>query len=801
MINKIGSPSPTNTTQALIAATVLQVGYADDNVPYAEVVFTPHADPNNPENQNPEKMHAFVRMADQAQVADFFEQVRGYAPHEAELEATLIAAKKAGSLDIHGQLTTKIDEAKEFGHFAGVSNKEILEDRLGGIVLMMRGVNVTHKLKDGTAPIGNGSDDGVYLVTAQSMNFSLPIDRDNLEKLGSEAADYDIDLQDSMVRFVLTPATDGKPARASAYSVTKADNLNFNQIPNNPTSLNNMNDTNSRPYHVMSDSIIREGFMDMNVSAGGHHHRFTFDSNTFSGGDYDNVRGEELRGVANNWQSEHSHNISRFRAMEDFDTARNPQDTQTLAKNDFMRIVLLAAEEPRAFKDFLAKVRYNDPTAFVGVTKTDFTDPNISPDQKMVLELVKGVAHDPEKSFINISTHDKLKLAPKIESDLSEYMAASYISATDGVDSRAAYGKSRAAQSQLAHSSLDVVRFTDYGGNTADDQKKSGVYTIMIPATITTEVIAVGQEVDVTQAIFAHSSYVQNPQGTVTSGGVYKYLDTTQTLRDDLFAHKNVINRTFKPVDLPHSQSLGILNGEKPTDLSPNANSVFKQSFEAVNGMTVGTVDLNAGRDRARSNNVDIQSTAQAGFVVSKLRHKNNFQAFVVANENQDPTKALKRYDEMAKAMGHALGGFSKDNTSASHIKLIINAAVNGKRDELTDAQKLVSDMLLTDKLVEIEVPDPETGDKVKRGFNFSDVTNFVTEPQKGLRNAITADIAEKQVALRPEEESKYKAARKLETMTVEAKNLVVEKKEDVTQRYAASLRNQQPSNTPSMRA
>jgi hypothetical protein len=179
---------------------------------------------------------------------------------------------------------------------------------------------------------------------------------------------------------------------------------------------------------------------------------------------------------------------------------------------------------------------------------------------------------------------------------------------------------------------------------------------------------------------------------------------------------------------------------------------------------------------------VTLKSAAQSGFVLRNLRHKNNFLTFAETLK-EDPTRAIKRFDEMVEVMGHTVGKLSKENTSHKHLKAVFEAHLSGSQDGLTEGQKQLSDMLLTDKLVEIDVPDRDTGETVKRGYNFSDLTALVTEPQKGLRRAITADIAEKQVALRPEEENKYKAQRKDEIAVAAIKSLPVESKDDFTAR------------------
>lgn len=785
MINKNELQRNTNETQALIPASVVQAGYADDNKFYVQAVL------NDPATKK--DINAFVRLANKEEIADYFQQVREFSPNEAQLEANILATKNEKTLDLHTQLTTKIEEAKLNGQFAGVINKDIFENRLEGMAVMIRGLNITHKLKDGTAPIGDSPDDTIYIASAQKMNFTgLVKDRNYLERLESESANEYVDLKETMVRFVLTPPTETTPAKAAAFAVKEADNINFKEIATNPTKFNKIIERNSLPTHESSPTIAREGFLDMNISAGNNFHRLTFDSTTFDGGDYALLSGEELNSISVNWNTEHEHNVSRFRAMQDIETVQNPDDKATLAKNDFMRVLLLAAEEPNAFNSFLGKVKYGDPTAFQGVTKTDFfTDPNQSPEQAKILDIVKAIADAPEKTFINVSVHEKLNISPKIEDDMADFMAASYNNSTDASSSHKLYGKSKAAQSHLLHSSLDVVRMNPYGD----------VKSLVIPATVASEVIATGrQELGVTQAVYAKFGFVPNPSASVDGGGNYKYDNMTHTYHDDLHVPKHTVQRSNQPVNLTTARSLELLSGDKPVNENQhNKQSRFAASFEPVSDMKIGMIDLRAGRELERSNNVTLKSSAQSAFVLTRLRHKNNFSSFAETLK-EDPTRALKRFDEMVGVMGHTIGKLSKENTSHKHLKAVFEANLSGNKDSLTEGQKQLSDMLLTDKLVEIDVPDRDTGETVKRGYNFSDLTALVTEPQKGLRRAITADIAEKQVALRPEEENKYKAQRKDEIAVAAIKSLPTESKDDFTARMVEKMKSPEPANIPSLR-
>lgn len=752
MINK-------NNSQTLTPVQISQAGYADDNRFYIEGVA---ADPNSGE-----PLHVFIRLNDEKEIAQYYKELNNLSDQQAAVDATMFLRKNGANRDLPAQITAKIEEAKEYGQFKKIDNKAIFEEQLGGMFAMARGLNVIGKSHTANSNDGalvgstaSSKENTVYLMTANTISLSgLIKDHDYFKEMQSPVAGEHAEIEKTSVRFLLTPPTKTRQPTAVAFSVTDAQNINFEQIATNPTKMNSMIEKNSRPFQDRIDSVPRSGFMDMNVSYGdGKFHRFSYYSNGFDGGDYFNLEGDELTDVAVNWKSEHKNNLDRFRAIQDRSSLAENPSRSVLAKNDFMRIVLLASHAPNKFHDFLGKVKYNNKEAFQGITHTDyFAEKNLSPQQQAVLEITQAIANNPEKTFINTVTHNKLNISSKLEETMTNSMAASYNQASKDPSSASVYGKSSASQYIEGQPSLNVVRKTNHG-----------VVTVIIPAMVVSDVIPQGQkEVGIIQQIHPTNAFLPNPQGSVSKGGKYTYDKGTTSCFDSTFVPPRMITLNSGTPDFGNFNSLRLLSGQMPEPNSIQSNqlqsdkqSKFLNAFTKVNdntidGLRVGVVDLNATKAFDRSNVIKIESPEQSKYLLHKVGFKKNFDDLMQARAS-NPTAAINRFDEMASVVGQMVGGFSKDNTSYNVFKKVLTAPQN----ELSVTHAKIRDMLLSDKLVEVELPDRQTGELVKQGFNFSDVSAVALNPSQPLRKAITEDIAGKQVALDHDKISRFKQER-----------------------------------------
>lgn len=742
MINK-------NFLQATTIATVVQAGWAKDNNFYVQCQI------NNPAATSDDDQHlnAFVRLHTDDERAAFYQETRNLSPEQAERDAYIVGARQRKTIDVAGQFNQKIEDAKSHGHFSDRTNKDILENHLGGMMVALHGVVLTDKLKDGTAPSDNSdTTKTVFLATADKIVVTgLLKDHAYLEDtLASDAAHQYAEASNTMARFVLTPPENGKPASVAAYAVTDAENINFNQLSANPSKMNRMIDHNNRPFHEKSDSFQRQGFLEMNVSYDSKFHRFSFDSSTLDSGEHQYLDEESLQEVAADWHGEHSYQVSRFRAMQDPDTLDEPSKAQ-LAKLDFMRIVLLAADEPNRFKQLLTNINNGDPTAFQGITKTDFAnDKDLSSEQQVVFDIAKSMAKDPSKVFINTATHDKLNISPKLEEAMTDYMAASYVRANQTAEGgkNTLFGKSSSAQSNAKNASLDVVHTTNYGD----------VITTVIPIVKVSEVHPKGQYTAVSDQLHAVFKTVPNVNWTISDGGKSRYKDNNVSYHDDKFVPTKLVKNANRDINFGYAPKLNLLEGDKPANEGkPLKNNVFTNSFEPYSDNDVGRVDLN--RDFA-PNKIKLESVDQISWAIPKIAFKKNFVA-LMEQRQADPSQAIKRYDEMTSVVNQVMGGFSKTNLSIHAYK----AALSIDPASRTEAHQKVRDLLLSDHLVAVDIADAKTGETTTKHYNFSDVMAVTLNADKPIRRAITDDIADKLADLNNDGMDKFKAARVGETI------------------------------------
>lgn len=783
MINK-------NFLQATTMAKVVQAGWAADGEFYVHGVV------NNPTpvSEKDQFLNVLVRLPNEEERTAFFAETRGLTQEQAELDAYIVGNRQRKTIDVAGQFTAKINDAKSNGHFAKVSDKEIFENHLGGTMVALHGVSITHKLKNDTISVDpDDLSQNLHIAVADKIVVTGMVkDRAYLgETLGSEVADEEAVASNTMARFVLSPPEDGRAATVAAYEVTDAENINFKQLALNPTKMDRLIDQNARPFHQKVDSFHRQGFLEMNVSYEGKLHRFSFDQGTLDGGEHQHLNEEDLINVSKNWQGhdgEHQHDISRFRAMQDPDTIDELSKAH-LAKLDFMRVILLASQEPKKFQGFMDKLNNNDPTAFNGITKTDFlNEPNLLPEQKTVLDITKALAKNPEKVFINASTHNKLNISAKLEEAMTDHMAASYAKANKGLDgvSSNQYGKSSSAQSNITNSSLDVVKLNNYGD----------VYTIVIPIVKVTEVHPKGQYAAISDQVHAVHKAVPNVNWTISDNGTSRYTKNNVSYQDDNFVPVSLVKAANKPIDFVAVPAQNLLKGEKPAPTSINVkNNALSNSIEEYVNYDVGRADLNANY---APNKIEIASVQQANFAYPKLAFKDSFVK-LMEQRQADPTPAIKRFDEMTEVVKQIVGGFSKENNSNSVYKAVLSQNP-ADRDDKTNK---IRDMLLGDQLVEVEIPDKTTGEMTLKKYNFSDVVAVTLNADKPLRRAIKDDVTDKLADLNQDDFNKFKSERLNQTS-----EQIIEKLQASTMTLddfcdeAENLKvNQSPTPSPSLRA
>lgn len=744
MINK-------NFLQATTIGRVVQAGVAKDGHFYTQLqIKNP-----DPESSADEFINAFVRTHTQEERAAYYEDTRNLSPEEAERDAYIMSARQRKTLDVEGQFTAKIEDAKSNGHFPDTSNKEILENHLGGMMVTLHGISITHKMKDGTAPFDpNDPTASFYVATADKMVVTgLVKDSVYLEDtLNSEAAHTTAEATETMAVFRLSPPENNRPALAEAYEVTDANNINFKDLAGNPAVMDKMIDDNARPFHERSDTFHREGFLQMNIrytdaSGSKKLHRFEFDSGTLDSGEHKYLTEPDLADVASAWDDEHQHDISRFRAMQDPDTL-DSVNKDHLAKLDFMRVILLASKEPRKFKDFVDKVNKDDPTAFHGITKTDFfNEPNLSDDQKVILDVVKSMAKDPSKVFMNTAAHSKLNISAALQDAMTEGMSASYSKQnqdrTDGKNNL--FGKSTTAQSRITNSGLDVVRTNQFGD----------VVTVVIPITKVSEVHPKGQYTAVTDQVHAKYKVVLDPRYSQSEGGTSRWKSSNETYTDDKFVPVNLVKSANKSIAFDEPNNLRILDGGKSAPYNEPVKAVaneFSSSLEPFTTNELGRIDVNANYT---PNKIEFASPQQAIFAHTNIHRKDKF-VDLMTKRQPDPSQAIKRYDEMTEVIQQITGRFSKDNTSHSVYKAVLSQNPND-RDEKTNK---VRDMLLGDKLVAVDITDKKTGEVSSKNYNFSDVMAVTLNADKPLRRAITDDIADERADLNQDAMDRFKAER-----------------------------------------
>ena len=742
MINK-------NFLQATTMATVVQAGWAE------AAEFYVHAVVNNPTPTNPKDqfLNVLVRLHNDEERTAFFEETRNLSREQAERDAYIVGARQRKTMDVAGQFTAKITDAKSNGHFSKQSDEEIFNNHLGGMMVALHGVVITHKLKDGTIP--SDPDDlsqTLHIATADKIVVTgLLKDHAYLEEtLGSEAADTYAQASNTMARFVLTPPEEGRPPSVAAYEVTNAENINFKELSRNPSKLDALIEENARPFHDRVDTFHRDGFLEMNVAYEGKLHRFSFDSSTLDSGEHKHLGEEDLRMVAAKWQGhdgEHQHDISRFRAMQDPDTL-DELSKGHLAKLDFMRVILLASQEPNRFQDFIDKVKKNDPTAFEGIAKTDFlNEKNLVPEQQVVLDIVKSLAQNPEKVFINASTHNKLNISAKLEESMTEHMAASYARANkdrEGIDKNQ-YGKSSSAQSSIANSSLDVVKTNNYGD----------VYTIVIPIVKVSEIHPKGQYTAPSDQVHAVYKSVPTVNWTTSQNGVSRYTENNVTYQDDKFVPVKLVKAANFPIDFVQVPKQNLLVGKKPEGAATK-NKALSAALEEYVSYDVGRADLNA--DYA-PNKITFASVDQASFAHTNLAFKKNFVELMERRQT-DPTAAIKRYNEMTEVIGQVMGGFSKTNNSHSIFKAVLSENPADRNDQ----HNKIREMLLGDELVAVEITDSKTGEVTTQNHNFSDVVAVTLNADKPIRRPIKDDVSDKLADLNQDEFNKFKNHRYIET-------------------------------------
>lgn len=744
MINK-------NFLQVTTIGRVVQAGVAKDGHFYTQLqIKNP-----DPESSADEFINGFVRTHTQEERAAYYEETRNLSPEEAERDAYIMSARQRKTLDVAGQFTAKIEDAKSNGHFPDTNNKSVLENHLGGMMVTLHGISVTHKMKDGTAPFDpNDPTASFYVATADKMVVTgLAKDSVYLEEtLNSKAAHTTAEATETMARFVITPPENNRPAIANAYEVTDANNINFKDLAGNPAIMDKMIDENARPFHERSDTFHREGFLQMNIkyrdtSGSKKLHRFEFDSGTLDSGEHKYLTEPDLADVASAWEDEHQHDISRFRAMQDPDTL-DSVNKDHLAKLDFMRIVLLASKEPRKFKDFVDKVNKNDPTAFQGITKTDFfNDPDLGADQKVVLDVVKAMAKDPSEVFMNSGVHSKLNISAALQDAMTESMSASYSKQnqhrTDGKNNL--FGKSTTAQSRITNSGLDVVRTNQFGD----------VVTIVIPITKISEIYPKGQYTAVTDQVHPKYKVVLDPKYTQSEGGTSRWQSNNKTYTDDKFIPVNLVKDANKAIIFNEPNNLRILDGGKNAPYNEPVKAVsneFTNSLEPYVTNDFGRIDINAND---RPNKITLASPQQASFALVQLRRREKFVDLMI-NRQPDPSQAIKRYDEMTEVIGQIAGRFSKENNSNS----IYAAVLSQNPADRNEKTNKIRDMLLGDKLVAVDVTDKKTGEVSSKNYNFSDVMAVTLNADKPLRRAITDDIADERADLNQGAMDRFKAER-----------------------------------------
>ena len=746
---KLPSSNPMNKVAAF---AVTQVGTADDGSFYAQGLL--HRDEGEP-------LKAFVRMKDEQELANFFKQQPNaeMSDNQAKVDAKLYMAKYSNVRDIEQKFKDQVKEVKSFNQFPDKTEGQILEEDTNETILMLRGFDVVAKSKN-TAP--DDVKNSVFLITAKTASLTGSIkdhaffDNKNDPEAASRVVGESAKVRQTMVRFVLDPPSkeNAHTPIANAYEVTQAEDINFDYLVKNPTQFNQMLDNNNQPTHNRQPSVARQGFMDMTVSYDGNKlHRFTFHSNNMVAGEHYGLDAQEYESLAQNWHGEGGKNeevLNRFIAMQDPHTVAKNPNPDILAKNDFLRLGLLAAKRPNAFKEFTDKIKRNDPTAFHGVTKFDYlgTKPdNLSDTQLAVLGIARSMANTPKSTFMNMATHDKINISENVQKSMTKFLVGSYNKQTEGTD-KTAFGKTAASKETDIHPALNVVRNSEAG---------YGLKTVVIPALVVEDVFPQGQtNVTIQSHVFPSFGAVPNPETYVDKGGNFKYVTASvkqgiSTYFDDLHAPKHIVNGTRKAIEFGHDQSLGLLKGNKPSNNGQSLdqmkkNSKFLQQFdfnynpaELFGNEKLGVVDLSVNKAAQMMKGNDLNpSKDQSAYIITKLARNDNFEAFA-KSRNEPAHIPMERHKEFISVLNKVVGGLSGKNNSYKNLTTAL-IGTGGKGDEVFEQKHQdIRDLLLTDKMVEVDM-----GDKTEY-HNFRDLTSVIINPANPMPTPL-GDLTRQQI-------------------------------------------------------
>lgn len=763
MINNNQQPKlpPPNPLHKVAAFAVTQVGTADDGSFYAQGLL--HRDDGEP-------LRGFVRMKDEKELADFFKDQPNaeMSDTQAKVDAKLYMAKFSKVRDIEQKYKDQVKEVKSFNQFANKTDAQVLEENTNETILMLRGYDVVAKSRtasgDGSSLVSSSASDienSVFLITAKSASLTGSIkdhsffDNESTPEAASRMVGQKAEARQTMVRFVLDPPSkeNSHEPTASAYEVTRAEDINFGYLAKNPTVFNSMLNDAMQPTHNREPSIARQGLIEFSIGRKGEQglHRFSYHSNAMVGGEHYGLSAEENEALASNWYGEGGQNeqiTNRFIAMQDPNTTAKNPNPDILAKNDFLRISLLAAKQPKAFKEFIGKLANDDPTAFHGVTKFDYlaTSPdNLTDDQLAVLSISKDIANNPDKVFLNVATHDKINISDNVQKSMTKFLMGSYNKQTEGTD-KTAFGKTAASKETDIHPALNVVRNSKAG---------YGLKTIVIPAVVVEDMFPQGQTNAVIKShVFPSFGAAPNPESYVDKGGNFKYV--TESVKqgissyfDDTHVPKHIVNGTRKDITFNYDHPLGLLKGDKPSHngQSPDQmkrNSNFLQQFdfnfdqsEIFGNEKAGVVDLSVNKAAQMMKSTDISpSKDQAFHIITKLSRADSFKIF--ADSRNEPSDIpVERHKEFVNVLNNLVGGLSKENSS--HLNLKTALLGESPKMELEDYHQDIRDLLLTDKIVEVQIGE------TTEYHNFRDLTSVLIDPARPMP-APLGDLSRKQI-------------------------------------------------------
>lgn len=751
----------------LVPAEVVQAGYAQDGNFYLQ---TKLLDPNTSK-----VTQAFVRLKDEGEIKQHYKEMNNLDDATASREAAKFMTKFGHTRDLDATLTKKIEDSKAHGHFADVSNEEIKEQHLtGGVVVMLRGVDIIADAKS------QDPNNKVVIATANSASFTGMVKDHAFMQDGfgveggapSPAAGKTVDIQTKMVRFLYAPASkaNNHTATAHAFSIESADNMNFQQISGNPAKFNGIIDRTSRPFSEAEPSVARNGFTDMNISYKDENnhsktYRMSYYPNSIDGGERFGLSGAELEEVASAWEDDHQYDISRLQAMQDnYTTTANP-NPKIIAKMDFMRIGVMAANQPNAFKTFLDKVNKRDPDAFAGVTKIDYMKTaTLSPDQQAVLDITKAIAKDPTAVLMNIAVYDKLNIPHDIQKQMTNHLSASYNKTFQQSAGNGFSALSKSADGDVSPA-LAVLHQSKYSDTTR--AIKMFVATEVVPSSVQP---AEGHapEVNISNQVFAELPFVATPLATTNKAGDYVLSKDSKTFNTDSFIPPHITNNAISKIDFGDDYvNYKLLSGAKPTFVADNTQHQSNKADAFSNAFAfraesayekVGLIDMVTAKmikdvPATKSPNQVSRILGFVGYAPSFAKEMNA--------KNPEPQKAIERHAEFMTTVSELVGGFSKEKTSNAHIK----EALLKPYASLDDNHQKIRDMLLTDKMIAIDVMDKELGHAVTKEVNFSDVANVALDASKKIAPALTGDIALDQRPLAFEDFNNYKQERVNQTV------------------------------------